>query len=130
MRKTVKIRIERLPALMKNTHPRMVREWKTIQRMIAISCRARHPGHVGLCSTCAELQDYVHARLDRCPFQETKSTCANCTVHCYKPDMRERIRAVMRFAGPRMLLRHPYLALMHLLVDGRRPAPVLAKNKD
>lgn len=115
---------------MKNTHPRMLREWKTIQRMIAIFCHHRHPGHAGLCPACAELQDYVDARLDRCPFQESKSTCAKCTVHCYKPDMRERIRAVMRFAGPRMLLRHPYLSLMHLLVDGRRPAPVIAKNKD
>jgi hypothetical protein len=38
---------------------------------------------------------------------------------CYTPDMRERIRAVMRFSGPRMLLHHPWLALMHL-VDGLR----------
>ncbi|MCL4190388.1 MAG: nitrous oxide-stimulated promoter family protein, partial [Thermoguttaceae bacterium] len=27
--------------------------------------------------------------------------------------MRERIRAVMRFSGPRMMLRHPLLALRH-----------------
>jgi hypothetical protein len=29
---------------------------------------------------------------------------------------------MMRYAGPRMMLRHPYLAMMHV-VDGRRPAP-------
>ncbi len=37
--------------------------------------------------------------------------------------MRERVRAVMRYAGPRMLLCHPILALLHLR-DGltrRRP---------
>ena len=113
---------------MRSTHPRMLRELKTIRHMIRIYCRANHPGFAGDCPDCAELMQYVDARLDRCPFQETKSTCANCAVHCYRPDMRERIRAVMRFSGPRMLLYHPYLALMHLLVDGRRPAPALEKR--
>ena len=68
------------------------------------------------------LREYVHARLDHCPFQEEKSTCAHCTVHCYKPDMRERIRAVMRYSGPRMLLHHPGLAVQHL-IDGVRYRP-------
>jgi hypothetical protein len=31
--------------------------------------------------------------------------------------MRERVREVMRYAGPRMLLHHPWLAICHL-VDG------------
>jgi hypothetical protein len=34
------------------------------------------------------------------------------------------MREVMRFAGPRMLARHPFLAIMHL-IDDRRPAPEL-----
>ena len=37
--------------------------------------------------------------------------------------MRQRVREVMIYAGPRMLLRHPVLALLHLVVDERRPAP-------
>jgi hypothetical protein len=41
-------------------------------------------------------------------------TCAKCPVHCYRPELRERIRAVMRYAGPRMLFRHPRLAILHL----------------
>jgi hypothetical protein len=69
------------------------------------------------------------ARLAKCPFQENKSTCANCTVHCYKPDMRQRVRAVMRYAGPRMMWRHPILALTHLLVDSRRATPALSNKK-
>ena len=33
--------------------------------------------------------------------------------------MREEVREVMRHSGPRMLRRHPLLAVAHLL-DGRR----------
>ena len=106
------------------THPRMKRERRTIEAMSEIYCHAQH-GTRGaeLCADCRELRDYAVQRLDRCPFQETKSTCANCAVHCYKPDMRERVRAMMRFAGPRMLLYHPILAIWHLWVDGHRKAP-------
>jgi hypothetical protein len=34
--------------------------------------------------------------------------------------MREAIRTVMRFAGPRMLLSHPILALFHVVEGWRR----------
>lgn len=36
-------------------------------------------------------------------------------VHCYKPEMREKIREVMRFSGPRMIFHHPYLAIKHVI---------------
>lgn len=114
---------------MRNPHPRLAREAKTIRGMLDIYCRGQHGTRGELCADCAELRDYALARLDRCPFQENKSTCANCAVHCYKPAMRERVRVVMRYAGPRMIWRHPILALLHLLVDGRRPAPRLARQK-
>ncbi len=107
---------------------RMRREWRTLEAMIAITCRGKeHPGRTGgrraLCPACADLRAYAEQRLTRCPFGEDKPTCNNCQVHCYRPDMRQRVREVMIFAGPRMLLRHPVLALLHLLVDERRPAP-------
>ena len=41
--------------------------------------------------------------------------CKNCPVHCYKPEMREQIRIVMRWAGPRMLFYKPIAAIKHLL---------------
>ncbi len=97
----------------------MTRELLTIDSMIRLYCRLNHGTGDGLCAGCAELQEYTHARLERCPFTPDKPTCAKCTVHCYKTDRREQIRAVMRFAGPRMLLRHPILAVRHLW-DGRR----------
>lgn len=87
--------------------------------MLSIYCRKRHGQGDTLCDACRELLDYARCRLDRCPFGEAKPTCAGCPIHCYKPSMRERVREVMRFAGPRMLLRHPVLAVRHLL-DGRR----------
>ncbi|MDR2525428.1 MAG: nitrous oxide-stimulated promoter family protein, partial [Oscillospiraceae bacterium] len=34
---------------------------------------------------------------------------------CYRADMREKIRAVMRYAGPRMLLHHPVMAIRHFI---------------
>lgn len=109
------------------THPRLIREMNTMEKMIALYCRGQHGTASALCSDCAALLAYAEQRLDRCPFQENKSTCANCTVHCYNTEMRERVRQVMRYAGPRMLLHHPVLAVYHLL-DGRRPAPQLKKR--
>lgn len=109
---------------MKNNHPRMVRESKTITAMAKLYCEGKHGTKGELCAECAELESYAQLRLEHCPFQETKSTCAKCPVHCYKPAMRARVREMMRWAGPRMLLRHPVLAIMHLM-DGRRPAPAL-----
>ena len=61
-------------------------------------------------------------------FGDAKPTCANCTVHCYSADRREQVRVVMRWAGPRILFRHPVLGILHLL-DGRRPAPALPDTR-
>ncbi|UCH88090.1 MAG: nitrous oxide-stimulated promoter family protein [Thermoplasmata archaeon] len=104
---------------MPDEHPRIARERKTIKIMIEMHCKAHHDVKKGLCSKCSELQDYAMKRLDKCKLHENKPTCAKCTVHCYKPAMRERVRAVMRYSGPRMLSRHPVLALLHLR-DSRR----------
>jgi predicted amidophosphoribosyltransferase len=95
------------------------RERRTVDVMVGIYCRGHHDSGVGMCPECAELREYAFARLDRCRFGEGKPTCANCRVHCYRPGQRERVRAVMRYSGPRMLLRHPVLAIAHV-VDGKR----------
>ncbi len=88
------------------------REKETVSRMIALYCRKKH-GCKQLCSECAALDAYARLRSDKCPFMETKTFCSNCKVHCYKKDMRDRIRAVMRFSGPRMIFRHPVMAIRH-----------------
>ena len=109
--------------------------------MIALYCRDHHaateplgaaagacnghggpsPGQAGdgLCPECAELLAYARLRLEKCRYGADKPTCANCETHCYKPAMREKVREVMRYSGPRMLRLHPVLAVAHL-VDGRK----------
>ena len=76
-------------------------------------CQVGHGGP-GLCGECRELLEYSLARLEHCKFGNTKTKCHKCPVHCYRPDMREKIRTVMRFSGPRMLLYHPLEALRYL----------------
>jgi len=102
--------------------PRMAREKATITAMVRIYCRGHHGSDGELCEECDALRRYAMRRLDRCPFGPDKPTCAKCPIHCYKPQMRERVREVMRFAGPRMLLRHPVLAVRHQM-DATRPVP-------
>jgi hypothetical protein len=108
------------------TDRRMAREWKTVTAMIQIFCRDHHDT-VG-CAECEELGRYVRLRLERCRFGEEKPTCAKCAVHCYQREYRERIKAVMRYAGPRMLWEHPALSLLHLIDGwGRKPPLNLAR---
>ncbi|MDD5370538.1 MAG: nitrous oxide-stimulated promoter family protein [Anaerolineaceae bacterium] len=119
-----------MPGEMKpgNREGRLVREARTIQALVRIYCRDVHSRPEGVCPDCQALIDYAQARLERCPFHVEKPTCTNCTVHCYQPAMRERVRIVMRYAGPRMLFRHPFLSLQHLWDAQRRP-PIRKRRK-
>ena len=85
---------------------------ETVSLMIAIYCRKKH-GCKELCPECAALDAYARQRSDKCPFMETKTFCSNCKVHCYQKDMREKIREVMRLAGPRIIFHHPVMAIRH-----------------
>lgn len=105
---------------------RLRRERTTVRAMVKMYCRHHHGGP-RLCDACAELAEYADRKLDRCPYGGEKPACTHCPIHCYGADPRERMREVMRFAGPRMLLRHPYLAVRHLL-DERKKAPELPKK--
>lgn len=98
----------------------MEREKLTLTTMIRIYCQAHHETGGELCGTCDGLRLYALERLNRCPFGVGKPTCAKCSIHCYKPRMRERIREVMRFAGPRMLSRHPLLTIRHIVDASKR----------
>lgn len=107
---------------------RRKRELKTISVMLNMYCREHHErAQQGLCAACSALLDYAGRRLARCVFGDAKPTCNHCLVHCYGTDLRERMRQVMRWAGPRMLPRHPVLGWLHLM-DGRRPVPRLPEK--
>ena len=97
-----------------DTKTKREREKETVSLMISIYCRKKH-GFKELCPDCDALDAYARARSDSCPFMETKTFCSNCKVHCYKPAMREKIREVMRFSGPRMIFHHPVMAIRHVI---------------
>jgi 23S rRNA C2498 (ribose-2'-O)-methylase RlmM len=99
-----------------------------MEAMVRIYCRNHHESKSELCPECAALLEYASMRLDKCPFQEKKSTCGKCLVHCYQPQMREKVKKVMRYSGPRMLWHHPILAVHHL-IDGRKKPEKLKKGK-
>jgi hypothetical protein len=90
-------------------------EARTVAVMIRIHCRAHHGATGELCSACSELLVYARCRISRCTFGDKKPVCSHCSVHCFAPEMRQRIQEVMRYAGPRMIWRHPFLAIRHLL---------------
>ena len=104
------------------------REKETVSKMIKIYCRKKHGTKKGLCPECAKLEEYAKLRSDKCPFMETKTFCSNCKVHCYKPEMREKIREVMRFSGPRMLLVDPVMAIRHI-IESKKEKRRLEKEK-
>ncbi|MDE6551244.1 MAG: nitrous oxide-stimulated promoter family protein [Clostridia bacterium] len=108
---------------MKNELSAWEKEKKLIPVMIKKYCRGRHKqerkaqGVKGgdTCAECRELTEYALFRLEQCPFKVNKKFCSFCRIHCYKPDMREKIKAVMKYSGPRMIATHPIFALSHVV---------------
>lgn len=111
-----------------DTQTKREREKRMVSQMIALYCRKKHHTRGDLCPQCAALDAYAKMRADKCPFMETKTFCSNCRIHCYKPDMRAKIREVMRFAGPRMILHHPVAAIRHV-VETRKEQRRLGRIK-
>lgn len=93
---------------------RIEEEKAVVEQMIRLYCQ-KSEGHAELCPNCQKLLEYAHSRLDRCRYGNDKPTCKKCPIHCYRPEMKERIRIVMRWSGPRMMLYHPLTAIRHLI---------------
>lgn len=108
------------------------KECKLIPVMIKRYCRGRH-GTKGdkLCEDCRALTEYALFRLEKCPFKVNKKFCSFCKVHCYKPDMREQIKDVMKWSGPRMIFTHPAFAFKHVfqMIGYKRKLKKEAKAK-
>ena len=96
------------------------KELEVVELMIRLYCAKKHKFKDGLCADCNELLDYVKLRRSKCPWGDKKPFCSNCKIHCYKPEMREKIKEVMRFSGPRMIFFHPVIALNHLIETKRQ----------
>ena len=67
------------------------REKKLIPVMIKKYCHCKHGTKEEACEECKALTEYALFRLEKCPFKVNKKFCSFCRIHCYKPDMRERM---------------------------------------
>lgn len=97
-----------------DTNQKREKEKEMLRLMIRVYCRGKHKSKKGLCPQCQELQEYAWMRTEKCPFMETKTFCSACKVHCYAPEMRDKVREVMKYAGSRMLFYHPTVAIRHM----------------
>jgi len=89
-------------------------EKRTVDYMVSLYCRKNH-GNKVLCPDCEQLKKYALERLTKCPYGEDKTACKNCQTHCYNQKMREKIREVMRYSGPRMMIYYPIDFIKHLV---------------
>lgn len=102
----------------KDVQTKREKEKEILELMVRIYCNGNHHEKASgekLCPQCRDLQNYADRKIDACRFMETKTFCSNCKVHCYKKDMRERVKSVMRYSAPRMIMYHPLLAVRHLI---------------
>lgn len=61
------------------------------------------------------IRKYSMERIQKCPKMATKTYCSNCEIHCYRAEFREKVRKIMRYAGPRLLLKKPSFVIDHAL---------------
>lgn len=87
----------------------------TVEAMIRLYCHHHHRNlSKDCCDDCLSLIEYSWKRVDNCRSRK-KAVCAKCRIRCYQPEMRLKIKQVMRYSGPRMLLYHPVSAIKHLM---------------
>lgn len=91
---------------------RIDREKRVVSLMITKYCNDHHHS-TELCKSCTKLKEYTFKRLLECPFAKDKPVCASCKIHCYSKKEKEKIKEVMRYAGPKMLFAHPADTFFH-----------------
>ncbi|MFK4567965.1 nitrous oxide-stimulated promoter family protein [Enterococcus sp. UD-01] len=93
----------------RNCGPVIMEEIKMIEVMIRLYYQKVNQADI---SEDRMLQ-YAQKRLEFCRFGEEKTTCQRCPIHCYQPKYRAQMKKIMRYSGPRMLFKHPYLTIRH-----------------
>ena len=89
--------------------------------MIRMYCKAKHGPNDKLCESCDQLVKYTISQYEKCPFGEIKPECSICPVHCYKAEEKKEIKKVMRYAGPRMIYKHPVMAIDYFIAKWKYP---------
>ncbi|HOW57864.1 MAG TPA: nitrous oxide-stimulated promoter family protein [Smithellaceae bacterium] len=111
----------------KKTKNRIENEKRVVAFMIEHYCRKHHREN-RLCDECRSLSQYSEAKLDKCIFGQDKPACSSCRVHCYQPEMRNKIKKVMKYVGPRMIFLKPIEIIRHFF-HGNREKIAVAKTK-
>ena len=112
---------------------KLERDQKTLARFVEVYCHGNHSADqrstvdlkshdvtalagrpIELCPDCSKLLNHALVKREHCPM-DPKPQCKDCPDHCYQPTYREKIRQVMRYSGPRLLLRGRLDYLAHLL---------------
>jgi len=99
------------------------KDLKVLAQFIEINCSNQHQSspkvkveaqgvEVNLCEECCELLSYASHRREVCSL-DPKPTCKNCHIHCYLPEMREKIRKVMRYSGIHLIKRGRIDLILH-----------------
>ena len=109
-------------------------EAMVVTELIQLYCHDKHKGRSknakNMCSECQALDTYAQSRIRQCPFMTSKTFCSNCKVHCYDPEEREAIRQVMRYAGPRLLLKRPILVIHHMWLEFLEKRALKKENRE
>jgi len=110
--------------------PKEIKDLKVLVLFTAVYCQAHHPeeklpcdaeslglsgvqlGGRGVCDDCREFLAYAIERRLKCPL-DPKPTCKHCTIHCYRPGHREKVREIMRFSGKYLVRRGRLDLLWH-----------------
>lgn len=90
---------------------------RTLEAIGSIYCRGHHPGVAkdtgGLCPACRGTIEQTLDRAAACPYGHGHN-CEDCETHCQRGEAQQRIKAIMAYAAPRMVFRHPLMTLEYL----------------
>jgi len=81
---------------------RIKKDSKILRKFVYVYCKNNHLDRAknsdGYCDECYEVLNYALKRDEKCPL-DPKPKCKDCKIHCYKPEMRQKIKEIMKFSG-------------------------------
>ncbi|MHB1347523.1 MAG: nitrous oxide-stimulated promoter family protein [Candidatus Humimicrobiaceae bacterium] len=99
----------------KNDSRKINDEKNIVKIMIGYFCKKKHFPEKNMCPDCESLTEYAWLKLDKCFYGEKKPSCSKCSIHCFNPPMRKKIKDVMRYSGPRMIYVYPMSCIKQLM---------------
>ena len=105
-----------------------IKDLRVLMDFLQIYCEGKHTSQskniwshpdldkdASLCPECFSLMEYSAKRLIYC-VQDPKPSCKDCTIHCYAPEQRAKIKEVMRYSGIRLILKGRLGYVLHYLL--------------